>query len=195
MASYTATVNGITLTSNIPVNISPSAGHYHYVLSLSMPAVLALALNGSSILETASQIEQQVAQRTGSPVKNTTLQISGNDMILDFDAGSPPVIIAIGVILGILALIVFAIVAINFIYSPAVQVGIGAIGIAIAAGVGFLFYSFVKNREFRQHAVSYAGSAAGRAGRAALETGGKIAGKTVEYGGKAAKYVVGKAGL
>jgi len=103
---YTTKIQGITLTSNVdPNQPQPPKSHYVYDIHFSVPFVnyiadwesqqIAWAANLTSSLASGGHTISHVAF---SAPDNTTLRV-------EFDASSPPVLVAIAVILGIIAVI------------------------------------------------------------------------------------------
>lgn len=141
--SYTQYVNGVLVQSNIPFNESPQSGS-HYVMDLHFKVPLAtLIASGINVLDflTADAIVKEfIARGYKGKISNVKVYAKGNnDVMITFTADSPPVIIAIGVILGLLAVVLIFLnqVIINVSKNP--LVGGLSLGVVAIVGVVLIF--------------------------------------------------------
>jgi hypothetical protein len=151
---YSFTVQGIPVTSNYPPNQSPPSGTtYKISIKFNIPLVNWLADIGYSLNAFALNLEKQL---TGyGNITNINVWAEGYYTLnIQFTASSPPVVVVIGIIVGliVLAYIVNQII-VNLTVpsgpggvSPAQAIEYGSIALVVVAVAGTLIYFFGRRR-------------------------------------------------
>ena len=152
MASYSTTVNGIPVTSNVPTGTSPGPGHYTITLTFTIPIVNILAQYGADILDDLdpSAFASAVNAQTGSTISNFQTSTSGNALVINFDATSPPVAIVAAVIIGLLSVLAYIVYNIAVVVTPAVApITNWLIPAVVLIGGGVVIYALLTSSKTR----------------------------------------------
>ena len=144
--AYTTTYNGIPVTSNIDPSTTPGPGTYTMTIAFSVPVVNLIAEYGLDALVSADRFI----------ITNYSARPSGNNLIITFDATSPPVLVVIAVIIGLLIIalyfisgIVANVAALIKPISGGLDVLLVGVGAAVILGVGMVAYSYYKEPKVR----------------------------------------------
>jgi hypothetical protein len=148
-------VKGIKVCSNVPLNKTIKApARYKIVIEFKLPFLNYIAW--FQLQQTLSLVNftNELTKVLGYKVQIRDYKvyiIDDRRLGIEFTASSPPVVIVIAVIIGLLSFLTWLILQIlvtvkELIETPAGTIFLAGIGIAIAAGVGYLIYRTVKKK-------------------------------------------------
>jgi hypothetical protein len=148
-------IKGVRVCSNVPLNKAIKApARYKIVIEFKLPFLN--YISWVQIRQTLSPINlaNELSKALGYKVQIRDYKvyiIDDRRLGIEFTASSPPVAIAIAVILGLLAFTTWLILQIlvtvkELIETPAGTIFLAGISIAIAAGVGYLIYRAVRKK-------------------------------------------------
>lgn len=154
--AYTTTYNGIPVTSNIDPSTTPGPGTYTMTIAFSVPVVNLIAEYGLDALVSADRFINTITGQYSTSITNYSARPSGNNLIITFDATSPPVLVVIAVIIGLLIIalyfisgIVANVAALIKPISGGLDVLLVGVGAAVILGVGMVAYSYYKEPKVR----------------------------------------------
>jgi len=160
--SYCTNYQGVQVCSNVPLDQKPGPSHYKITINFKVPFISYIAWADLQVMLSVDNFIAELAKQLGYQPNITNYKVYVVDAYnigIEFDASSPPVLIAVAVILALMSVFAYIIYLIivelsNLFTGPAgqplgkaLEYGSIALIIAAAGGVGYLIYKIISERE------------------------------------------------